>query len=115
MDLILIISARFNQRLTEIVYQQGMIPLVYSDMELALFAVRRTVFKAVLINGQRNNIDVLETALNLRDINSEIPILIVGMPADEKQKKILEKLDRVQIVVDEDGMLEKIIQQVRRS
>jgi hypothetical protein len=85
------------------VYRRGMIPLVYSDMELALYAVRRTEFWLIIINGRKNKIDVLETALNIRDIDKDIPVLITGLKGGDKQIGILKKLSEVNVAFDDES------------
>ena len=112
MELVLIISAKFNRGLTEAVYKRGMIPLVYSDMELALFAMRRTGFKAALVNGQGGKIDVLETVLNLIDIKPEIPIMIVGIHRDHERTEMLKKLSAVVMIIKDQAELEQKLTQL---
>lgn len=115
MDLVLIISAKFNRPITEIVYRRGMIPLVYSEMELALYAARRTEFRLVIINAATNHIDVLEAALNVRDINKSIPILIAGLKPEDKQTSILRKLSGIVLVSkDQDDLSQKLKELYRR-
>lgn len=67
----------------------GFAAVATQSMWTAVSAVRADDFKAIVIDLESITDDILELVLNLRDINSVIPILVIGEPADNHLKQAL--------------------------
>jgi hypothetical protein len=76
----------------------GFEPLVTASMEHALARLRRERFAAVFVDPRSVSIDALEFVLNARDIDPDVPVVVVGTPPDGSEHRILETQRKVHIV-----------------
>jgi hypothetical protein len=67
----------------------------------------------VIVDRKLTHVDVLEFILNVRDINQEIPIVVIGQGSDERIDRKIIKQDRTVILNGsemEDTLTERLAQ-----
>ena len=75
---ILVLGINHQSDLGEIIFNLGFIPIFRKDILPALDILRHDRFKLVVMDLRRLDVDVLEFILNVRDINSRMPVLVLG-------------------------------------
>lgn len=60
-----------------------------NSMEGLLYALTHTQARAILVDREQKLADELELALNVRDMDGEIPIILVGSISEQRTDKIL--------------------------
>ncbi len=88
---VFVLSDQQNDPLISDLIVKGYFPIIYGDMQHGLRLLRHGKFLAVVILRDQNHVDSLEFALNLRDFNKTVPILLIGDP-NPKEDKIITKL-----------------------
>lgn len=76
-ETILVLGINHESGLEETLFNLGFIPIFRKDILAALDMLRHDSFKLVIMDLRRLDVDVLEFILNVRDINSRIPVLVV--------------------------------------
>jgi len=82
---ILIVTSDEQSELVEIMFNLGYLPLIRRKMYPALNMIRHKCVDAVFLDFDQMEIDALEFIINVRDLNSVIPVVIVDTPIDEKE------------------------------
>jgi CheY-like chemotaxis protein len=67
-------------------------PTFLRSTEAVLHALRHTQAKAILVDRDQKAADELELVLNVRDMDEEIPIILIGSSTDERTERILMSL-----------------------
>lgn len=75
---ILVLGVNHKSDLEETLFNLGFIPIFRKDILPALEILRHDRFKLVIMDLRSLNVDVLEFILNVRDVNSRIPVLVLG-------------------------------------
>lgn len=75
---ILVLGINHKSDLEETLFNLGFIPIFRKDILPALEKLRHDRFKLVIMDLRSLDVDVLEFILNVRDINSRIPVLVLG-------------------------------------
>ena len=89
-EALLVFGTNEQSELMETLFQLGFLPLIRGRMFNALRLIRHERFSAVLID--RNHLekgDVLEFILNVRDLERQIPIIVVGKSAQPNEDQAL--------------------------
>lgn len=89
-----------HSRLIEGLFEQGLTPILRRTMLPALEKIRHENFIAIFIDCNAVEIDILEFVLNVRDINSHIPIFVIGKPANESENLSFLNLQNVFLLDD---------------
>jgi hypothetical protein len=86
-------------------------------MRHSLEKLRHQKFGAVLVDRKFTRADVLEFILNVRDVNKEVPVLVIG-PGPEKIDKEIAKQGRTAIlgaVQDGDELADRLKEVVEQN
>ena len=94
---------------TETLSIKGVVPVVKKTIREGLEAIVHHHFVAVLIYLGQTDIDALEFVLNVRDYDCQIPIVVLGHPADYRYKEGLLKQPNVIFAEKDPGQLEELI------
>jgi len=87
---VLVLGSGDNKGLIELLFNMGLAPLVRGSIEGALERIRHERFAMVVVDRSGAEVDVLEFILNVRDINVELPIVVVGRSDDRLDDQILQ-------------------------
>lgn len=66
-----------SNKMIDKLFSMGYIPLIREKMFKALESLRHGDYQAVLIDARSSEVDMLEFILNVRDIDPNIPVLII--------------------------------------
>ncbi len=86
---VLVLGSYANCDLIELFFSAGFSPLVREDIQGALDKLRYEQFAAVVVDQVCAKADVLEFILNVRDIDEQIPVVVLGPLKDETITKML--------------------------
>lgn len=81
---LLVLGNHANRNLVQTLSREGFVPQVWGSMRHSLAKLRHETFDAVIIDRLFTRADVLEFILNVRDINPEIPIVVIGPGSDDQ-------------------------------
>jgi len=93
---VLILGSNSNKELEDLFFDLGLDWILRETMSAALNALRRDSFAAVVVDGDRVEIDVLEFILNVRDIDESTPMIILdrgNRPHDECDDMVFARAD----------------------
>ena len=111
---VLTLGSYDNKELIDTLYGIGLSPLVQDSTSNALNKLRHDRFSAIIVDVKNAKDDVLELLCNIRDINEEITVVVLGLKDHTVQEALL-TLKRVIIIEDTSnenelaGRLEKIL------
>lgn len=88
---ILIISSNVPPNLLDIVIQRGNDPVVTQDLTEIVEKLSRNHYSAVVVDLDHTCTDPLEVVLTARDIDPEVPILVLGTSLDTPIATAMEK------------------------
>ena len=113
-DGMLVIASQQSHALPEMLTRLGLAPLVHNALAEALEAARQTQLAAVIVDAAHPEIDPVQCVLRLREVDTQIPILVVdaGGVSDEDTRLLL-RLPHV-CVVDESTNHESISRELDR-
>ncbi|NQT19869.1 MAG: hypothetical protein HQ592_09195 [Planctomycetes bacterium] len=97
-DAVLVLGTDDNKELIELIFNAGLAPVVRKTMRGVLAKLPTERFTAILVDRDHSNDDLLEFVLNVRDIDIEIPVFIVGEPADPKSDEMLTRLRNIHFI-----------------
>jgi FixJ family two-component response regulator len=81
---VLVLGNHANRDLVQTLSRIGFAPQVWGSMRHSLDKLLHQRFAAVIVDRKFTHADVLEFILNVRDINQEIPIIVIGSGKDEQ-------------------------------
>jgi len=90
---VLVLGNHANRDLVQTLSRGGFSPQVWGSMRHTLEKLVHNKYVAVIIDRKFTNADVLEFILNVRDINQEIPVVVIGSGSDERIDRKISKLD----------------------
>jgi len=97
-DSILVIAPPYKWYVKEMSVGLGIRPVVSLSVSEVLEKLRHEQFMAVLIDYKNIEIDTLDLVLNVRGIDEQIPIIIIGRFEEIGNKQLLESQDNVHLV-----------------
>jgi len=109
---VLVLGAEQESTLIEMLFDMGVVPIVRKRMLPALDRIRHESFDAVFLDENRGDVDVLEFVLNVRDHDSEIPVVVVGGISNDREHRLVYSMQPVFLVKDNYNELERQVQQV---
>jgi two-component SAPR family response regulator len=89
---VLVLGNHANRDLVNVLSKIGFIPQLWGSMQHSLDRVRHEKFAAIFIDRKFTRADVLEFILNVRDINREIPVVVIGPAKDERAEKKIRRM-----------------------
>jgi hypothetical protein len=95
---VFVLDTQKNSSLINDLFDLGVIPISRTNIPAALKVIRHEDLRAVLINNEAIEEDVLEFVLNVRDFNTTVPIIIAGMPDDVSEERALRKQKKVSFI-----------------
>lgn len=115
---ILVLGTHANRDLVQTLSRVGFVPQVWGSMRHSLEKLVHNRFAAVIVDRKFTNADVLEFILNVRDINQEIPVIVIGSGSDERLDRKISKLDRTIMLNDSEKdreLGEKLVRTLKSS
>jgi FixJ family two-component response regulator len=97
---VLVLGNHANRDLVDVLSNIGLSPQLWGSMQHLLDRVRHEKFAAIFIDRKFTRADVLEFILNVRDINQEIPVVVIGPVKDERAEKKIRRMDHTIIFDD---------------
>jgi FixJ family two-component response regulator len=95
---ILVLGSHAQSDLMQSLSRVGFVPQVWGSMRHTLDKLLHQRFAAVIVDRKFTHADVLEFILNVRDINQEIPVIVIGSGNDERIDRKISKLGRTIIL-----------------
>jgi DNA-binding NtrC family response regulator len=87
MRTVLVLGSKRRKAFLRMLNETELAPVFVSSLEGILHAVRHTQAIAILVDREQRRTDELELVLNVRDLDPQIPIVLIGTshkdPADE--------------------------------
>ncbi|NIR46881.1 hypothetical protein GWO43_00150 [candidate division KSB1 bacterium] len=90
---LLVLGGSEQSDLVETLFDMGFVPLVRKKMFRALEMIRHEKFAGVVVDRGNLEEDALEFVLNVRDIDEELPVIVVGNSVNESENEVLANLD----------------------
>jgi len=88
---VLLLGNHANRKLIEVLSDSGLVPEVWRSVQRSLEKLKRQKFGAVLVDRKFTRADVLEFILNVRDMDADIPVLVIGSGPERIDRKIREQ------------------------
>ncbi len=95
---VLVLGNHANRELVKTLSHVGFVPQVWGSMRHSLDKLLHQRFAAVIVDQKFTNADVLEFILNVRDINQQIPVVVIGSGGDERIDGKISRLSRTIIL-----------------
>jgi len=115
---VLVLGNHANRNLVEVLSGLGFAPQVWGSMKHSLDKLRHEKFAAILVDRKFTHADVLEFILNVRDIDKNISVVVIGPAKDERIDRTILKQDHTIILREfesRDRLAEKLAQALNRS
>lgn len=84
--------------LMDTLFDIGYVPIVRKNMGEAISKLRHDLFAAVIIQRDQIEADTLEFILNVRDLNEQIPVFVVGNSTDQDENRALSNQENTFLV-----------------
>lgn len=115
---VLVLGNHANRDLVEVLSNIGFAPQVWGSMQHSLDKLQHEKFAAILVDRKFTHADVLEFILNVRDIDKNISVVVIGPAKDERIDRTILKQERTIVlseVESKDRFAEKLSQALNRS
>lgn len=109
---VLVLGTDERSDLVETLFDLGFMPLMRKEMQRALDRIRHEQFAAVFLDRKKGEVDVLEFILNVRDIDPQVPVIVIGKVAEESQRKFIFTQEHVFLFNDTPAELKREIPRV---
>jgi FixJ family two-component response regulator len=100
---VLVLGNHANRELAQMLSGIGFVPRVWGSMRHSLDKLRHEKFTAVIVDRKFTHADVLEFVLNVRDIDQDIPLIVIGPGKDEKMDVRIKRQNRTIILAGSEG------------
>ena len=117
---VMVVTKQMTEDLKATIAELGVETVIYPDFKDALHNLHGENFLSMLLDCRQlgSNDDVLEMVINIRDVNSDIPILVYGN-APEKTKRQLMLFTHYNFgpiyLIEENGSIRKYGQATKKS
>lgn len=98
--MVLVLGRYADWRLMDAFYNLGLSVLVRETIEAALDRLRHERCAAVVVDRKYTDADILEFVLNVRDVDNDIPVIVIGPLREQAVRKTLDRQDST-ITIDE--------------
>jgi len=115
---VLVLGNHANRDLVEVLSGLGFASQVWGSVQHSLDKLRHEKFAAILVDRKFTHADVLEFILNVRDIDKNISVVVIGPAKDERIDRTILKQDHTIILREfesRDRLAEKLAQALNRS
>lgn len=109
---VLVLGTDAEEQLMETLFECGLVPIVRTEMMEALSKLRHESFAAILVDRDHIDADALEFTLNVRDMNDDIPIIVVGESDAASEDTALEQQNNILIIGNRRTRLRSKIKQI---
>ncbi len=92
---VLIINAEKWSGLVELLGEIGFDPVVRRTMHEALSDIHPGRYTAIFVGRDSEQVDVLEFILNVRDVDVDTPIIVVGRPMERNLEEQISNQRRI--------------------
>ena len=86
---ILVLGSERNKAFAQTLRELELVPTFVASLEGVVHALRHMRATAILVDSDHRGADDLELVLNVRDLDSEVPILLIGSSREEYAERIL--------------------------
>jgi len=86
---VLILGTDHNRDLMEVLFDFGFAPLVRKTIRETLDKLRHERFAAVIVDRNHAAVDVLEFVLNVRDLDEQTPVVVIGSSTDAQSDEAI--------------------------
>jgi FixJ family two-component response regulator len=100
---VLVLGNHANRDLVQTLWRIGFAHQVWGSMRYSLDKLLHQRFAAVIVDRKFTHADVLEFILNVRDINREIPIVVIGSGKDEQMDQKIKRQNCTTILIGANG------------
>jgi DNA-binding response OmpR family regulator len=100
---VLVLGNHANRKLIDVLSDSGFIAEVWGSVQHSLERLKRQKFGAVLVDRKFTHADVLEFVLNVRDMDADVPVLVIGSGPERTDRKISEQARTVVVAGVEGG------------
>ena len=107
-DSILILASNEGSRLHKILIGMGVVPLMCTSIQGIVNKVRHEQVLAVVFDRDETDVDVLELILNIRDVDGDLPVVIVARPSDLRNCQTVLSMAGVHII-DKGGITQDMV------
>ena len=112
--IVMVMGSRRSRPLLEALDKAGVRPALEQSMPKALAALEQNRVAAVVVDRARVDVDALEFVLNVRDVDSRLPVLIVGRSDDRKSDATLAAQNGTHLVDEPDSYDTSVVPAVMR-
>lgn len=95
---ILVMATAIRPEIGNAVFDEGSIPLLTRELTEFVEKLRRNFVAAVVVDSEHTGTDALEIVLTARDINPEVPILILGTSLDSASVSALQHYSDIRLL-----------------
>jgi DNA-binding NtrC family response regulator len=100
---VLVLGTRESKGLIEVLFDVGFTPIVRQRMQAVLEKLRPGLFAAIIVDRNHVDVDVLEFVLNVRDIDEQTPIVVIGQATDTQNDQALLSQRRIFLLCEFDA------------
>lgn len=109
---ILVITDDENGRIVNVLLKRKINPIIRRSIPSALQLMRHLKFRGIIVEDEHKNLDTLEFILNVRDLNTEIPIFISNKYQKHNVIKKIQNLGMIEIFDETDNKIENKLQSI---
>ena len=85
---VLVVGSVSNARLVDAIFAMGLVPVVRDRLATVVSALRGQCFEAVVVDSAHSADDPLELVLNLREFDTDVPVVVL-MGLDRMQEGLI--------------------------
>jgi DNA-binding NtrC family response regulator len=97
-ETVLLLSSNRKKGLLDVLQNIGLEPLLRENIQGILEKLRHENYAAIVVDSRNANIDVLELVLNVRDIDGQIPVVVLGKLNDQAVRRTLESQKQATVI-----------------
>jgi DNA-binding NtrC family response regulator len=86
---VLVLGSDRNKVFVQTLRELKLVPTFVGSLEGVVHGLRHMQAAAILVDSDHRGADDLELVLNVRDLDPEVPILLVGSSREERAERIL--------------------------
>lgn len=115
---VLVLGNHAHSHLVEVLSGLGFDSQVWGSMQHSLDKLRHNKFAAILVDLEFTRADVLEFILNVRDLDREVPVVVIGKVKDGRIDNMIARQANTKVLTDfenRDRFVEKLAQVLNGS
>lgn len=89
LNAVILMGLNDSRETRELFFDLGFTPIVRDTIEEVVVKIRRGGIDAIVVNRRKAGIDVLELILNVRDVDEDIAMVIIGESDNEQERRVL--------------------------